>query len=156
MQQFANVRAATGVGIAGTVIVADQVSKSLAAGADCGTFICPLANTELMLGAGTQSAAHPVLGTVALGAFVLYASRLTRRGRIGTWTAALVVGGIISNLIDRMRDGAVRDFLAGPVGTFLNLADLAIFVGLSITLTASLRDRLPRGAPNVLKGGEPQ
>lgn len=42
---------------------------------------------------------------------------------------ALIVGGAVSNLIDRLPDGTVMDFINIGVST-LNVADIAIMVGI--------------------------
>jgi lipoprotein signal peptidase len=44
------------------------------------------------------------------------------------WIPALVVGGALSNLLDRLLLGAVRDFLA-IAHIVINLADLAVLAG---------------------------
>ena len=46
----------------------------------------------------------------------------------------LLLGGGISNSIDRFRFGAVQDTFALPGGLFLNLADLAILAGIFLLL----------------------
>ena len=49
-----------------------------------------------------------------------------RRGR-GLWLGVgLLVGGALGNLADRIRDGAVTDFLDPPLWPAFNLADVAI------------------------------
>lgn len=46
---------------------------------------------------------------------------------------AVTIGGIIGNLIDRIRIGAVRDFLlVEPFGFICNFADIAICVGVAV------------------------
>lgn len=58
---------------------------------------------------------------------------------------AAVVGGAISNAIDRLNDGAVTDFLDFYVGAYhwpaFNLADAAIFCGVAALLIGSFRER---------------
>lgn len=59
---------------------------------------------------------------------------LRRRSRELAWGAGLVVGGAIGNGIDRLRHGAVADFLntscCGIQNPFsFNIADIAIFAG---------------------------
>ena len=43
--------------------------------------------------------------------------------------AGLLIGGALGNLADRVRDGAVTDFIDLPVWPTFNLADVAIVVG---------------------------
>ena len=60
---------------------------------------------------------------------------------------ALVVGGAIGNLTDRVASGAVTDFIDVYVGTHhwptFNVADSAITIGLVLMAWTRLR---PRGA----------
>ena len=72
----------------------------------------------------------------------------------------LIAGGALGNVVDRLRHGAVTDFLdfhaAGYHWPAFNLADTAIFVGVALLLVggkgeaagAKLRDP-------VLKAGRP-
>jgi signal peptidase II len=48
--------------------------------------------------------------------------------------AALLIGGALGNLADRVRDGAVTDFISLPLWPTFNLADLAITVGVLLLL----------------------
>jgi signal peptidase II len=58
-------------------------------------------------------------------------------GRVGRIAAALIVGGAIGNLIDRVALGGVTDFLDLPLLPPCNLADVAITFG-AITMAAGL------------------
>jgi signal peptidase II len=48
--------------------------------------------------------------------------------------AALLIGGALGNLADRVRDGAVTDFIDLPHWPTFNLADVAIVVGVLLLL----------------------
>jgi signal peptidase II len=48
--------------------------------------------------------------------------------------AALLIGGALGNLADRVRDGAVTDFISLPLWPTFNLADVAIVVGVLLLL----------------------
>jgi signal peptidase II len=53
--------------------------------------------------------------------------------RPGEWIAVgLLVGGALGNLADRMRDGAVVDFVDFPLWPAFNLADVAIVAGVTL------------------------
>ena len=55
---------------------------------------------------------------------------------------ALLLGGAVGNLVDRVVWGTVRDFLPlGPV--VANLADLAVLTGLLLTLTSTWNPEHP-------------
>ncbi len=60
---------------------------------------------------------------------------------------ALILGGALGNLVDRLRMGRVIDFLDVHVGRYhwpaFNLADSAITVGIGIFLVLMLSRRLP-------------
>ena len=53
--------------------------------------------------------------------------------RAGLWLGVgLLVGGALGNLADRIRDGAVTDFLDPPLWPAFNLADVAITAGVVV------------------------
>jgi signal peptidase II len=60
--------------------------------------------------------------------------------RPGLWPAVgLLAGGALGNLADRVRDGAVIDFLDPPNWPAFNLADVAITFGVALLLLAYWR-----------------
>ena len=61
-------------------------------------------------------------------------------GRLVRWGAALLLGGAVGNLIDRIRVGRVIDFLDFRVWPVFNLADIGICVGVACLIYALLRD----------------
>jgi len=71
-----------------------------------------------------------ILGAVILAALLYGARGLVERG--GFWGAlgvALVLGGAVGNIMDRMHYGQVIDFLDFRVWPVFNIADSAISVG---------------------------
>ena len=69
-----------------------------------------------------------VVAVVALGA--LLAFFLTHLHRRLVWLpTGLLLGGAAGNLIDRVRAGAVTDFVKLPHWPAFNVADIAITVG---------------------------
>ena len=61
--------------------------------------------------------------------------------RRGMWLAVgLVAGGAIGNLVDRIRAGAVTDFIAIGSWPAFNLADVSITVGVLLLVYLYLRD----------------
>jgi signal peptidase II len=59
--------------------------------------------------------------------------------------AALLLGGALGNLADRVRDGAVIDFIDLPLWPTFNLADVAITVGvLLLLLDVERSDKRPK------------
>jgi len=71
--------------------------------------------------------------TVALAAIVVAALLyfVRRAGRPLLWLpTGLLIGGAIGNVLDRLRDGSVTDFIKLPLGwPPFNVADMAITVG---------------------------
>ena len=65
---------------------------------------------------------------VAMGALLWYFSRHAARPLMWLPTG-LLVGGAVGNLVDRVRLGAVTDFLKLPSWPAFNIADMAITVG---------------------------
>jgi signal peptidase II len=59
--------------------------------------------------------------------------------------AALLLGGALGNLADRVRDGAVIDFIDLPLWPTFNLADVAITVGVLLLLLDVERSETGRG-----------
>jgi signal peptidase II len=88
-----------------------------------------------------------VLIALALLGLVLYFARHTARPLI--WLpVGLLLGGALGNIVDRIRDGAVTDFLKIPAWPAFNLADIAITVGVLSLVYVLERDdgRDPRPA----------
>jgi signal peptidase II len=73
---------------------------------------------------------------------------------------ALILGGALGNLIDRLRTGAVTDFLDFGIGRLrwpvFNLADAAVTVGVAIFLiTILLRKKEDRGKDHEIHRSPP-
>ncbi len=80
-----------------------------------------------------------VVGLVSTVALVVVVTLLLRvaPGRIGLVAAALIVGGALGNLIDRIAFGEVTDFLDLPLLPPCNVADVAITFG-ALTMAAAI------------------
>jgi signal peptidase II len=88
-----------------------------------------------------------VLIALALLVLVLYFARHTAKPLM--WLpVGLLLGGALGNIVDRIRDGAVTDFLKIPAWPAFNIADIAITLGvLSLVYVLERRDdRAPRPA----------
>jgi signal peptidase II len=91
-----------------------------------------------------------VLTAIAVGWMVLFFARSGARHPLLPAAVGLLIGGSVSNLIDRVRVGHVTDFIDLRYWPAFNLADTCIVVGVAILLGALiLADRAPRrvGAP---------
>ena len=71
---------------------------------------------------------------LAICAFVIWWVRRERPGRLAMFSAGLLIGGALGNVIDRLLYGAVADFLNMSCCGFrnpyaFNVADITIFLG---------------------------
>jgi len=102
-----------------------------------------------------QSALLAALGVFALLAITLYFLRLPAAARLPRLALALVLGGAIGNLIDRVRLGFVVDFVhlywRQHQWPDFNVADSAITVGVTLLVLDILRS--PGEAPADAKPG---
>jgi signal peptidase II len=84
-----------------------------------------------------------LLAIVALGALAVAAARTRPDQRLRRIAYALIAGGALGNLIDRVRDGAVTDFVRWRIHEhrwpIFNLADAALLVGGALLVLESLR-----------------
>jgi signal peptidase II len=138
--------------LAATVVAADQVAKAvvearLVPGEEVDV-LGPLGltlshNRGVAFGLAGGTGAPLVLITLAALGVVgyLFARNPTRPGM---WVAAgLLAGGAIGNLADRVRAGAVTDYVALASWPPFNLADVAITVGVLALVFLYLRDAEP-------------
>ena len=139
--------------LAGLVVAADQVTKrmvesdiELGHGRD-GVAFLDLVHVRnngvafgLLSGGGTALVVALTLG--ALVAVLIWFAREPARPLAWVPTG-LLVGGALGNLIDRMRQGSVTDFLKIPHWPAFNLADAAITVGV-VALVLALEMRHSR------------
>jgi signal peptidase II len=125
------------------VLVADQVSKAIVRGSispgehvDVLPFLdlVHVRNDGIAFGALGGSAVVLVLVLAALvGIVASFSMHATRR--LAWLTTGLLLGGALGNVIDRLRDGVVTDFLKLPHWPAFNVADVAITLGvLSLVL----------------------
>ena len=129
----------TGLLVAAIVLLIDQLTK-LVAVHDTG--FVPR-NPSYAFGIVGGSAAVLIVGAVGvLGAFLVLARTLATRFGVSVLLPALVAGGTLGNTLDRLRLGAVRDFMVTP-WAIINVADLAVAAGV-VGLAIALATQLPR------------
>jgi len=94
-----------------------------------------------------------LLGLTALALVLLYFLHAHRRDRVLLSALAAIVGGALGNLIDRLANGGVTDFLDFHIGSAhwpsFNVADSAITVGIvlmAFDVVRSLGAAAPRSA----------
>ncbi len=80
-----------------------------------------------------------VLTSVAVVAgLVFYQKAIIEEGPLSLWAYALIGGGAIGNLIDRLRIRAVIDFLDFRIWPVFNIADTAICIGMGLLVLCFL------------------
>jgi signal peptidase II len=148
---------ALAVAACGAVVALDQGSKALVASivsrgdrAEVLPFLS-IENTRnkgVAFGLGGDISAVLIGATIVLlvGLLVFLAYR-ARSGAAVWLPAALLVGGALGNLADRVRDGAVTDFIDLPLWPTFNLADLAIVAGVLLLLFQAERSDSPGRSP---------
>lgn len=86
-----------------------------------------------------------LFGLVALGLIAVLFHRTSAKDRGLLSALAMVMGGAVGNLLDRISSGAVTDFIAVYLGSYrwpdFNVADSAISIGLVLILFDSFRHR---------------
>ena len=138
-----------------SAIVADQATKNLVAGqlelgervAVLGPFsIHHVQNSGIAFGLFSSATAIVIFLTgLAVIWMLAFFARSGARHPLLPVGLGLVVGGSVSNLVDRIRLGHVTDFIDFRWWPAFNLADSFIVVGVAVLLVALLRsDREPR------------
>ncbi|HWT25276.1 MAG TPA: signal peptidase II [Solirubrobacteraceae bacterium] len=155
------------VALAGAVLLVDQASKALVRSSvlrgerhEVLPFLdlVHVRNTGIAFGFLQDGGALLIAGTsvalVALMAFVL-----GHANRPLVWLpAGLLLGGAAGNLVDRVREGSVTDFLKLPAWPAFNAADIAITFGVLSLLYVlegppRRREAQAAGAPQPADGG---
>ena len=86
-----------------------------------------------------------VLTAIAVGWMLVFFARSGARHPVLPAALGLLIGGSVSNLVDRVRLGYVTDFLDLRWWPAFNLADTSIVVGVAVLLgSLLLADRSPR------------
>jgi signal peptidase II len=133
-----------GLAACGAVVALDQGSKALATSlVDRGDRVEVLPflafenvrNKGVAFGLGGDISAVLIGATIVLLVGLLVVLAFRGGGGWLVWLpAALLLGGALGNLADRVRDGAVTDFIDLPLWPTFNLADVAITVGVLLLL----------------------
>jgi signal peptidase II len=150
--------------VAAIAAALDQLTKALARGAiepgetievGAGIDLVRVANDGIAFGLlGGAGSAVLIVATLAFVALLGFF--LARGDRAGLWLPiGLIVGGAVGNLVDRIRDGYVTDFIDLPAWPAFNLADVEITVGVAILLLLMLREPAPETEPTETQPGAP-
>ncbi|HEX2303963.1 MAG TPA: signal peptidase II [Gaiella sp.] len=121
---------------------ADQLTKAFVSGrltlGDAVEIVGPFTihhvrNTGIAFGLFSDSTSIViVLTAIAIGALLVFFARSGRRHTLLPVAVGLVLGGSVSNLVDRLRLGYVTDFLDLDYWPAFNLADTFIVVGVGV------------------------
>lgn len=143
--------------VAAGVVALDQATKALVrATVDEGERIAVFPGVEIVHTRNTGVAFGALSGggavvtlvvVLALALLLVYFATHVRRPLFWLPTGMLL-GGAIGNVVDRVRDGAVTDFVQLPLGfPPFNVADMSITFGVLVLLYAlEQHDAGPRGA----------
>ena len=124
--------------VAGAVLVVDQVVKALVTASlergetreiVAGIDLVNVRNSGVAFGRLEEGGAIvAIVIAIALTGLLVYFAR--SGGRRWMWLpTGLLLGGALGNIVDRVREGAVVDFLKLPHWPAFNVADSAITVG---------------------------
>jgi len=127
--------------------------------------LAPFFNLTLSFNTGVTFGIGRDLGVegawlLAVGAAAVVAMLLWWLARAASQVEAcaigFIIGGALGNVVDRLRQGAVTDWLDLHVGDWhwpiFNLADVAIVCGVALLLSASLLPRRSAPRPETSRG----
>lgn len=131
------------------IVAVDQLTKALARGGvepgepvdlPLGIHLVRVENRGIAFGL-LDDAGVGVIIVAALAFLALLAYFLVRGDRDRLWfPIGLLAGGAVGNLIDRVREGFVTDFIDLPAWPAFNVADVAITLGTLILFWILLTD----------------
>ncbi len=124
--------------VAALVLGCDQVSKALVSSSIAlgssrqilpGISFVHAENSGVAFSLLTGSEVIVVVVTIAIVAGVLAYFARHRHRRLLWLASGMIVGGALGNLVDRIRAGAVTDFIQLPHWPAFNLADASVTLG---------------------------
>ena len=127
-------------GVLAAVLVADQVSKRLVDAAVprggredllLGVDLVNVRNRGIAFGALQD--VGPIVGVIVALALVALLAFFVRNAtlRLAWLPTGLLLGGALGNAVDRVREGAVVDFVKVPHWPAFNVADVSITIGVA-------------------------
>ena len=144
--------------IAAVAVAADQITKALARGGiapgevidlPAGIHLVRVANEGIAFGL-LDDAGSAVLVVATLAFAALLGFFLARADRPGLWLPiGLITGGAVGNLIDRVREGFVTDFIDPPRWPAFNVADIEITIGVIAMMILYVREPDPESEPDI-------
>ncbi len=96
-------------------------------------------NTGIAFGLWSDGGrALPLLAAVCIVLLLLWGSRYARQSGVVGWSLALLVGGALGNMVDRIRVGRVTDFIDVSFWPVFNFADTCVVIGALLLLVHGL------------------
>jgi signal peptidase II len=155
-------------GVVGTIFVLDQITKTLIQGTMRLHESIPIIDRFFSLtyirnagaafglfaehGNGLRMAFFVTISVVAIVFLLTFFARMPKEALLGRLSVAMVMGGALGNLVDRIRFGEVVDFLDFYIGTYhwpaFNVADSSISVGVSLLILYFIREERRTGQPD--------
>lgn len=147
--------------IAAVVLVVDQITKFRISGSMMrgesisviGEFfrITYVHNSGAAFGLDLGGRWSFIIVTIIVAAFILFYYARTENTLTARWALALILGGALGNLVDRIRIGEVVDFLHLSVGglswPIFNVADIGVSVGVGLLAIHLFRKEHPEDVP---------
>jgi signal peptidase II len=140
--------------VAAGVVALDQATKALVrATIERGEHVSVLPGVEIVHTRNTGVAFGALSGGGAIVTAVIAAALIALLAYFATHVArplfwlptGMLLGGAIGNVVDRVRDGAVTDFVQLPLGfPAFNVADMAITFGVLVLLYVLEHDATAR------------
>ena len=96
-----------------------------------------------------------LLGSAVAVAFVLWMLLTGEPSRATAAGCGLILGGAAGNLLDRIFEGEVTDYVDLRVWPIFNAADVAIVVGVALLLLATLGPEGDTSPPKGFSSGPP-
>lgn len=144
------------LGLSATVIVLDQITKQWISGMLEFRQVVPVtdwfnlvlahnagAAFSFLAGAGGWQRGFFITLAIAASVVITYLLRKHQRENVFSLALALILGGALGNLIDRVRFGHVVDFLDFYIQAYhwpaFNVADMAITAGAGLLIWDSLK-----------------
>jgi signal peptidase II len=89
-----------------------------------------------------------IVVTILVSAFIVFYYARSERAPVARWALAMILGGALGNLADRIRLGEVIDFLHVSVAGFswpiFNVADIGVSVGVGLLALHLFRKENPQ------------
>ena len=150
--------------VAGVVVVLDQLTKHLVATRmwrgqsieilDSFFRLTYVHNEGAAFGLNLGGRWSFIAVTIVVAAFILFYYWRSERTTTARWALALILGGALGNLADRVRLGEVVDFLHLSVAGFswpiFNVADIGVSVGVGLLALHLFRNDTANAPPDTV------